>query len=73
MCKLSAIRDLDTIDSELRLIAALRWSIREHGGEPSGRQVDELLDERLSHHRLNIRSCRGCVESPRGPAVELLG
>jgi hypothetical protein len=34
------------IDSELRLLAAVRRSIREHGGEPSSRQVDELLDER---------------------------
>jgi hypothetical protein len=32
----------------LRLISAVRRSIREHGGEPSSRQVDELLDERLS-------------------------
>jgi hypothetical protein len=40
--------DLETIDSELRLIAAVRWSIREHGGEPSSRQVDELLGERLA-------------------------
>jgi hypothetical protein len=40
------MRDLDTIDSELRLLAAVRRSIREHGGEPSSRQVDELLDER---------------------------
>jgi hypothetical protein len=24
----------------------VRWSIREHGGAPSSRQVDELLDER---------------------------
>ena len=40
---------LDTIDSELRVLAAVRWSIREHGGEPSSRQVDELLDERLGH------------------------
>jgi hypothetical protein len=24
-------------------------AIREHGGEPSSRQVDELLDERLAH------------------------
>jgi hypothetical protein len=29
--KLPAMRDLETIDSELRLIAAVRWSIREHG------------------------------------------
>jgi hypothetical protein len=31
---------------KLRLLAAVRRSIREHGGEPSSRQVDELLDER---------------------------
>jgi hypothetical protein len=36
-------------NSELRLLAAVGWSIREHGGEPSSRQVDELLDERLAH------------------------
>ena len=42
-----ALRDRDTIDAELRQPAAVRWSIREQGGEPSSRQVDELLDERL--------------------------
>jgi hypothetical protein len=41
------MRDLDTIDAELRLLAAVRASIREHGGpQPSIGQVDELLDER---------------------------
>jgi hypothetical protein len=30
---------------------AVRRSIREHGGEPSSRQVDELLDERVAHLR----------------------
>jgi hypothetical protein len=45
------VRDRETIDAELRLLAAVRWSIREHGGEPSSRQVDELLDERLAHLR----------------------
>ena len=40
------MRDRDTIDDELRLLATVRWSIRQHGGEPSS-QVDELLDERL--------------------------
>jgi hypothetical protein len=45
------MRDRDTIDSELRLLAAVLWSIREHGGKPSSRQVDELLDERLAHLR----------------------
>jgi hypothetical protein len=34
------MRDLDTIDSELRLLVAVRRSIREHGGEPSSRQVE---------------------------------
>ena len=47
--RFGTMRDLDTIDSELRLLVAVRWSIREHGGEPSSRQVDELLDERLAH------------------------
>jgi hypothetical protein len=39
------MRDLDTIDSELRLLAAVRRTIRENGGEPSSRHVDELLNE----------------------------
>jgi len=42
------MRDLETIGCELRLLAAVRWSIREHGREPSSRLVDELLDERNS-------------------------
>ena len=42
------MRDRETIDSELRSLAAVRRSIREHGGEPSSRQIDELLDERNS-------------------------
>jgi hypothetical protein len=36
--------DLETVDSELRLLAAVRWPIREHGGDPSSRLVDELLE-----------------------------
>ncbi|HUH71633.1 MAG TPA: DUF732 domain-containing protein [Mycobacterium sp.] len=43
------MRDRDTIDSELRLIALRRRSILEQGGQPLCRQVDELLDERLAH------------------------
>jgi hypothetical protein len=43
------MRDRETIDSELRRIASVRRSIREQGGQPSCRQVDELLDERLAH------------------------
>jgi len=41
--------DIETVDSERRLLAAVRWSIREHGDEPSSRLVDELLDERRAH------------------------
>jgi hypothetical protein len=55
------MRDPDTIDSELRRLAAVRRSIREHGGEPSSRQVDELLDERLGHR----------VEASETEAVEV--
>jgi Protein of unknown function (DUF732) len=40
------MRDRETIDSELRLIAQ---RIREQGGQLSSRQLDELLDERLGH------------------------
>ena len=36
------------------LLAAVRRSIREQGSELSSRQVDELLDERLSHRREHI-------------------
>jgi hypothetical protein len=42
------VRDLDTVDAELRLLAAVRWTGREHGDEPSSRHIDELLDERRS-------------------------
>jgi hypothetical protein len=43
------MRDRETIDAELRLIALARQSMREQGGQLSYRQVDELLDERLGH------------------------
>jgi hypothetical protein len=37
----------ETIDTDLRLLAAVRRSFRGHGGDdPSSRQIDELLDER---------------------------
>jgi hypothetical protein len=44
------MRDRETIDSELRLLAAVRWSIREHGGVlPAIGPVDELLDGTQQH------------------------
>ena len=45
-----AQRDIETIDSELRLVATLRRAARERGGPPpSIARMDELLDERLAH------------------------
>jgi hypothetical protein len=44
------MRDRETIDSELRRIAHMRRSSRDHGGRPLSREVDALLDERLGHH-----------------------
>jgi hypothetical protein len=41
------VRDIDTIDSELQLVAALRFAARERGGPlPSIDVADTLLDER---------------------------
>jgi hypothetical protein len=41
------MRDIDTIDSELRLVAALRRAARERGGPlPSIDVADALLDGR---------------------------
>jgi hypothetical protein len=41
------MRDIDTIDSELRLVATLRRAARERGGPlPSIAVADALMDER---------------------------
>ena len=41
------VRDRETIDAELRLIAAVRRSLAEEGAPmPSTAVIDELLDER---------------------------
>lgn len=46
------VRDRDTIDSELRLIAAVRRSCAElGGGMPTTTVLDELLDERNAGSR----------------------
>ncbi len=52
------MRDVNTIDSELRLLAAIRWSLRECGGvPPSTDRVDALLDERA-----HGRGARGAAQ-----------
>lgn len=46
-CAPAHVRDLDTIDYELRLVAALRRAARKYGGPlPSITAADALLDER---------------------------
>lgn len=43
------IRDLESIDAELRLVAALRRAARERGAPlPSIEDADALLDERCA-------------------------
>jgi hypothetical protein len=51
------MRDIDTIDSELRLVAAFRRPARERGGpSPSTDVADALLDERreLTAHLISV-------------------
>jgi hypothetical protein len=51
------------LDAELRLLAAVGWSIREYGGEPESRQVDELLDGRLTVRAKRASVATGCNRS----------
>ena len=45
------MRDREIIDSELRLLAAVRRAIHEQGGpQPSTEPIDQLLDERGYTH-----------------------
>lgn len=44
------MRDLDTIDSELRLLVAVHRVTAERGAKPSIWPVDKLLDERLAQN-----------------------
>jgi hypothetical protein len=44
------MRDREIIDSELRLLAAVRRTLRDEGGPmPGTAPMNELLDERLAH------------------------
>jgi hypothetical protein len=43
------MRDIETIDDELRLLLAIRRMVREaEGRPPSTTRIDELLDERAN-------------------------
>jgi hypothetical protein len=44
------MRDSETIESELRLLLAIRQMVHEEEGRPpSTAWIDQLLDERLDH------------------------
>jgi hypothetical protein len=46
------VRDIETIDSELRLLLAIRQMVREEEGRvPSTRHIDQVLDERAAAGR----------------------
>ncbi|MDT7735100.1 MAG: hypothetical protein QOE12_2274 [Mycobacterium sp.] len=63
------MRDRETIDSELRRVAAELRSIRERGGRPSSQQVDALLDERLGHP-VEVRSDTAVLDEILAPFEE---
>jgi hypothetical protein len=48
-----------SLEQVVRLRAAVRWSIREHGSEPSCRQIDELFDERLASFAYSLTGADG--------------
>jgi hypothetical protein len=59
------VRDIETIDSELRLVAALRREARERGGPlPSIDVPDALLDERLRVERVGYNPPREFSQFP---------
>ncbi|MGO8966899.1 DUF732 domain-containing protein [Mycobacterium sp.] len=61
------MRDRETIDSELRRLAAERRLAREHSGELSTHQLDKLLDERLGHRPEAFAA--GAIEASATAAV----
>jgi hypothetical protein len=65
------MRDQETIDSELRRVAAELRSIRERGGRPSSQQVDALLDERLGHP-VDVLSDTAVLDEILAPFTETL-
>jgi hypothetical protein len=42
------MRDVETIDADLRVLIVIRQRMRDDGRASSSRLVDELLDERIS-------------------------
>jgi hypothetical protein len=44
------MHDIETIDAELRLVAALRWAARERGGPLPSIDVAVDVQERFTRH-----------------------
>ncbi|HUE31620.1 MAG TPA: hypothetical protein VMQ38_01610 [Mycobacterium sp.] len=67
-CCWRCMRDIDIIDSELRLLAALRRAAQERGGPlPSIGVADALLDERSELTASNLpRLCAWCPQLALG-------
>ena len=64
------MRDIETIDTELRLVPALRRAARERGGpQPSTAPMDELLDERLAHLAAGSARMRAPAIYPQATAA----
>jgi len=58
------VRSVDTVDAELRLLAAVRRSIREQGGKLTTEAADQLRDERrLSTKGAEMKSYNSMDES----------
>jgi len=69
------MRDIETIDSELRLVAALRRAAQERGGPlPSIDVADALLDERreLTEPGPLLKSTKYSVSNRIGPQFVLM-
>jgi len=68
--KRGQVRDIETLDSELRLVAALCRAAQERGGRlPSMDVADALLDERLGLTEWG--RCRQLAVRVEGPANRL--
>ncbi|HXY66016.1 MAG TPA: hypothetical protein VEI45_17070 [Mycobacterium sp.] len=65
------MRDLDTVDSELRLVAALRGAARERGGPlPSIAVANARLDERREAVEGSTRRWEADAQAMRAEAAE---
>jgi hypothetical protein len=68
------VRDLEVIDSELRLLLAIRHMAREaEGRTPNTARIDALLDERSATMVLNTTDGLALARRPRSSAARHCG